>query len=138
MKWVDIPDAKGTQQAVTWGNPQKGAHGSFAKFAGGTELPMHTHSQRCDPPEASHPDLRRRQNRPRRQHPDLLSRQLQQHALYLRSDSFIPVGDSFHIGLGHRKNLFRAVHLEAEPVVMLAYIAEFKLLDWGENLVAQY
>jgi len=44
MKWVDIPDAKGTQQAVTWGNPQKGAHGSFAKFAGGTELPMHTHT----------------------------------------------------------------------------------------------
>ena len=34
MKWVDIPDAKGAQQAVTWGNPQKGAHGSFAKFAG--------------------------------------------------------------------------------------------------------
>ena len=44
MKWVDIPDAKGAQQAVTWGNPQKGAHGSFAKFAGGTELPMHTHT----------------------------------------------------------------------------------------------
>ena len=31
MKWVDIPEAKG-------------AHGSFAKFAGGTELPMHTHT----------------------------------------------------------------------------------------------
>jgi hypothetical protein len=25
MKWVDIPDAKGAQQAVAWGNPQKGA-----------------------------------------------------------------------------------------------------------------
>ncbi len=44
MKWVDIPDAKGAQQAVAWGNPQKGAHSSFAKFAGGTELPMHTHT----------------------------------------------------------------------------------------------
>ncbi len=44
MKWVDIPDAKGAQQAVAWGNPQKGAHASFAKFAGGTELPMHTHT----------------------------------------------------------------------------------------------
>src|SRR6266849_3880579 len=44
MKWVDIADAKGAQQAVAWGNPQKGAHGSFAKFAGGTELPMHTHT----------------------------------------------------------------------------------------------
>ena len=44
MKWVDIPDAKGAQQAVAWGNPQKGAHGSFSKFAGGTEVPMHTHT----------------------------------------------------------------------------------------------
>ena len=44
MKWVEIPDAKGAQQAVAWGNPQKGAHASFAKFAGGTELPMHTHT----------------------------------------------------------------------------------------------
>jgi len=44
MKWVDIPEAKGAQQAVVWGNPQKGAHSSFAKFAGGTELPMHTHT----------------------------------------------------------------------------------------------
>src|SRR6476646_144793 len=44
MKWVDIPEAKGAQQAVVSGNPQKGAHSSFAKFAGGTELPMHTHT----------------------------------------------------------------------------------------------
>ena len=44
MKWVDIPDAKGAQQAVVWGNAQKGAHGSFAKFAAGTELPLHTHT----------------------------------------------------------------------------------------------
>ena len=44
MKWADIPDTKGAQQAVAWGNPQKGAHGSFAKFAGGTEIPLHTHT----------------------------------------------------------------------------------------------
>ena len=44
LKWVDAPDAKGVQQAVTWGNPQKGAHGSFAKFAAGTEVPLHTHT----------------------------------------------------------------------------------------------
>jgi len=44
MKWVDVPDAKGVQQAVVWGNAQKGAHGSFAKFAAGTEVPLHTHT----------------------------------------------------------------------------------------------
>jgi len=44
LKWVDIPESKGAQQAVVWGNPQRGAHGSFAKFAGGTEIPLHMHS----------------------------------------------------------------------------------------------
>ena len=44
LKWVDVPDAKGVRQAVAWGNAQKGAHGSFAKFAAGTELPLHTHT----------------------------------------------------------------------------------------------
>jgi len=44
MKWVDIPDAKGAKQAVAWGNPQKGPHGSFAKFEGGTEISLHTHT----------------------------------------------------------------------------------------------
>src|SRR5215813_7302839 len=44
LKWADIPESKGAQQAVVWGNPQKGAHGSFAKFAGGTEIPLHTHT----------------------------------------------------------------------------------------------
>ena len=44
MKWVDVPDAKGSQQAVVWGNAQKGAHASFARFASGTELPLHTHT----------------------------------------------------------------------------------------------
>lgn len=44
MRWVDIPEAKGAQQAVVSGNPQKGAHSSFSKFPGGTEIPMHTHT----------------------------------------------------------------------------------------------
>lgn len=44
LKWMDVPDAKGVQQAVVWGNAQKGAHGSFAKFAAGTEIPLHTHT----------------------------------------------------------------------------------------------
>jgi quercetin dioxygenase-like cupin family protein len=44
LKWVDAPNAKGVQQAVVWGNAQKGAHGSFAKFAAGTEVPLHTHT----------------------------------------------------------------------------------------------
>ena len=44
LKWVDAPDVKGVQQAVAWGDAAKGAHGSFAKFAGGTEVPLHTHT----------------------------------------------------------------------------------------------
>jgi len=44
LKWVEQPDSKGVQQAVVWGNAQKGAHGSFAKFAAGTEVPLHTHT----------------------------------------------------------------------------------------------
>jgi quercetin dioxygenase-like cupin family protein len=44
MKWVDIPDAKGAQQAVVFGNVEKGPHGSFVKFAAGTEVPLHTHT----------------------------------------------------------------------------------------------
>jgi quercetin dioxygenase-like cupin family protein len=44
LKWMDAPNTKGVQQAVAWGNPEKGAHGSFAKFGGGTETPMHTHT----------------------------------------------------------------------------------------------
>lgn len=44
MKWVDVPDAKGVQQVVVWGNAQKGAHASFAKLTAGTEVPLHTHT----------------------------------------------------------------------------------------------
>jgi len=44
LKWVDVPDAKGVQEAVLWGDPAKGAHGSQNKFAAGIELPLHTHT----------------------------------------------------------------------------------------------
>src|SRR5712692_9093379 len=44
LKWVDVPDHKGAQQAVDSGATQKGANGSFAKFAAGTEIPLHTHT----------------------------------------------------------------------------------------------
>jgi quercetin dioxygenase-like cupin family protein len=43
LKWVGAPDVKGVEQAVVWGDA-KGAHGSFAKFASGTETPLHTHT----------------------------------------------------------------------------------------------
>ena len=44
LKWVDAPSGQGVQQAVVWGNSQKGAHGSFAKFPAGTQIPMHMHT----------------------------------------------------------------------------------------------
>ena len=44
IKWVDNADAKGVQQSVVWGNAEKGPHGAFNKFAGGTEVPLHTHT----------------------------------------------------------------------------------------------
>jgi quercetin dioxygenase-like cupin family protein len=43
LTWVDAPGVKGVQQSVAWGDPAKAAHGSFAKFASGTETPLHTH-----------------------------------------------------------------------------------------------
>lgn len=44
LKWVEQPNAKGVQMAALWGDSKKGAHGTFAKFAGGTEIPLHTHT----------------------------------------------------------------------------------------------
>lgn len=44
LKWVDVPDQKGVQEAVLWGDPAKGAHGAQNKFAAGTEMPLHTHT----------------------------------------------------------------------------------------------
>ena len=44
LKWTDVPNRKGVQSATLWGNPNKGAHGRFIKFAGGTDNPLHTHT----------------------------------------------------------------------------------------------
>lgn len=44
LKWTDVPNVKGVQQAVAWGNPQKGPHGAFDKFAAGTQVPLHSHT----------------------------------------------------------------------------------------------
>ncbi len=44
LKWADVPNMKGIQFAPAWGNAAKGAHGRFIKFAGGTDNPLHTHT----------------------------------------------------------------------------------------------
>jgi quercetin dioxygenase-like cupin family protein len=44
LTWVDAPGVKGVQQAVVWGDAAKGEHGVFARFASGTEVPLHTHT----------------------------------------------------------------------------------------------
>jgi len=36
--------AKGVSQAVVWGNPDKGAHGTYTKFEPGVDVGMHTHT----------------------------------------------------------------------------------------------
>ena len=43
LKWTDTP-MKGAQQALLWGDPAKGAYGTFKKIPGGTALGMHTHA----------------------------------------------------------------------------------------------
>jgi hypothetical protein len=44
MKWVANPAAPGVMTAAAWGDPDKGAHGAFHKFAAGFSAPLHTHS----------------------------------------------------------------------------------------------
>jgi quercetin dioxygenase-like cupin family protein len=44
LKWVDSATMKGAQQAVLWGDPNKGAYGVLKKVTPGTVLPMHWHS----------------------------------------------------------------------------------------------
>jgi len=36
--------AEGVTQAVLWGNPDKGAHGTFTKFKPGYDAGMHSHT----------------------------------------------------------------------------------------------
>lgn len=44
LKWTDVPNVTGAQQAVLWGNPQKGPSGFLVKFKGGTEVGLHSHT----------------------------------------------------------------------------------------------
>jgi anti-sigma factor ChrR (cupin superfamily) len=44
LKWVDVPDMKGAQQAVVTGDPTKGAYDAFDKWPAGFESPPHTHT----------------------------------------------------------------------------------------------
>lgn len=44
LKWVDVPEMKGAQQAVVTGDPTKGAYDAFNKWPGGLEHPQHTHT----------------------------------------------------------------------------------------------
>ena len=44
LKWTDVPDVSGAQQAVLWGNPQKGPSGFLVKFKAGTEVGLHSHT----------------------------------------------------------------------------------------------
>src|SRR5882672_12252965 len=44
LKWEDIPEVKGAQQAVLWGNPKKKAYGTITKIPGGSDFPLHWHS----------------------------------------------------------------------------------------------
>lgn len=45
LKFTDM-EAKGVQMAVLWGDPKKGEYGSVTKFAPGTDMGWHTHTNR--------------------------------------------------------------------------------------------
>jgi quercetin dioxygenase-like cupin family protein len=44
LKWSDVPGFPGVQITVLQGNPDKGAHHSMLKFAGGFAAPLHHHT----------------------------------------------------------------------------------------------
>jgi quercetin dioxygenase-like cupin family protein len=43
-KFKEAPGGGGVSMAVLWGDPDKGPHGTFTKFAPGYEAGMHTHT----------------------------------------------------------------------------------------------
>ncbi len=45
LKFTDM-EMKGVQMAVLWGDPKKGEYGSITKFAPGTDMGWHTHTNR--------------------------------------------------------------------------------------------
>ena len=44
LKWVDVPDRKGTQFALLSGDPNTGAYTQIRKVPAGTDNPLHSHS----------------------------------------------------------------------------------------------
>ncbi len=44
VKWVAASGMTGAWRAALWGDPTKGAYGSFNKWSSGTEAPLHAHS----------------------------------------------------------------------------------------------
>jgi len=45
MKWADT-EMKGIQISALWGDPKKGEYGAMEKFAPGTDMGWHTHTNR--------------------------------------------------------------------------------------------
>jgi len=45
MKWADT-EMKGIQISALWGDPKKGEYGAMEKFAAGTDVGWHTHTNR--------------------------------------------------------------------------------------------
>ena len=44
LKWIDLPDVKGTQFAVISGDPKTGPYTQMRRIPAGTDNPLHTHS----------------------------------------------------------------------------------------------
>lgn len=44
MKWVPLPEIKGAEQVLLWGDPAKGPHRAMYKFPVGLKAPLHTHT----------------------------------------------------------------------------------------------
>ena len=44
MQWNPAPDNPGISVAVLWGDPGKGPYGAVHRWAGGTKLDLHSHS----------------------------------------------------------------------------------------------
>jgi len=43
-KYKEMPGGQKASMAIVWGDPDKGAHGTFTKFEPGFEAPDHTHT----------------------------------------------------------------------------------------------
>ena len=46
LKWIELPEVKGTQFAVLSGDPKTGPYTQMRRIPAGTDNPLHTHSSR--------------------------------------------------------------------------------------------